>query len=250
MLVAVGLTFMLLLSATTQSSDIPSSFDWRDNGGNFVTPVGDEGSCASCWAFAATGLVESWYAIQNDITDPEINLSEQTLISCSHDGSCSHGGNIGQALDLIRDDGLPPEDCFSYEGEQDACNRCDDWKSKVTKIPGWSWVDEDNANDEAIKRALMKGPVTAWFHAHSDFESYTGGVYQCEGEVEADHFVLLIGWDDSEGAWLAKNSWGSDWGEGGFFKIAYDVCDIGQWVAQVGGDDSDEDDDQACGCGG
>ncbi len=216
--------------------DLPSSLDWRDNGGNFVTSPKHEGSCASCWAFAAVGMTESWYAIKNGIANPEIDLSEQTLVTCSHDGDCTRGGNMGMALDYIRDTGLPDENCFPYEGKLDSCDRCDDWKSNVTNIPGWSWVDKTHANDELIKRALMKGPVTAWFHVHSDFYEYTGGVYKCEGEKQADHFVLLIGWDDSEGAWIAKNNWGTDWGEGGFFKMAYDVCGIGQWVAQVDGD--------------
>ncbi len=251
MLFAFGLVVMTLLSTPTRSNDIPSALDWRDNGGNFVTAIKDEGSCESCWAFSAAAMTESYYAIQNSLSDPEIDLSEQALISCSGDGSCSTGGDMGEALNYVRDKGLPPEACFPYEGEQNACNLCDDWKSKVTKIPGWSWVDEEQADDEAIKSALMKGPVTAWFHVHSEFEDYTDGVYKCEGDYVGDHFVLLIGWDDSEGAWIAKNNWGTDWGEEGFFKIAYDACGIGQWVAQVkNGDDDDDDDDQGCGCGG
>ena len=249
-ILAISIGVVVLLVGSSNSNDLPSSLDWRDNGGNFVTPPGDEEDCASCWAFAAAGMTESYYAIKKGISNPTLDLSEQTLVSCSGDGSCIHGGDMGNALDFIRDNGLPPEDCFPYEGEQDSCNRCDDWKSNVTKIPGWSWVDENNASDESVKHALMKGPVTAWFHAHSDFEDYTGGVYQCEGEYEADHFVLLIGWDDSAGAWIAKNNWGTDWGENGFFKMAYDTCDIGQWVAQVGGEKDDEDDDEVCGCGG
>lgn len=232
------------------SNDLPSSLDWRDNGGNFVTTPKHEGDCQSCWAFAAAAMTETWYAIQNGLVDPDIDLSEQTLISCSGDGSCTRGGNMGEALDFIRDHGLPVEECFPFEGSQESCNRCEDWKSNVTKIPGWSWVNEDQAEDDDIKRALMKGPVTAWFHEHSEFESYTGGVYRCEGEYVGDHFVLLIGWDDSEGAWIAKNNRGDDWGEGGFCKIAYDSCGIGQWVAQVGGGNADDDNDRGCGCGG
>ncbi len=240
---------VILFLGSVDSGDLPSALDWRDNGGNFVTPARDEGSCASCWAFAAVGMAESYHAIQNNITAPTIDLSEQTLVSCSHDGSCTHGGDMGEALDFIRDTGLPDEDCFPYEGEQDSCNRCDDWKSSAVKIPDWSWVNEDSASDEAIKRALMKGPVTAWLHVHSEFEGYSDGVYKCEGEYEADHFVLLIGWDDSDGAWIAKNSWGANWGANGFFKIAYDVCGIGQWVARVGGDDEDDNDDEESCCG-
>jgi C1A family cysteine protease len=217
---------------------LPASLDWRNNGGNFVTSTSKEqGQCDSCWAFAATAMTESYYAITNKISNPTIDLSQQTLISCAQDGSCTYGGNIGQALDFIRDQGLPDESCFPYKGQQEDCGmRCADWASGAVKIPGWTWVDEDKADDEAIKRALMSGPVTAYFHEDSTFDAYTGGVYECPGErTDGNHFVLLIGWDDSAGAWIAKNSYGPGWGENGFFRIAYCTCGIGQWVAQVTG---------------
>ena len=243
----------VLSIGATDTTSLPQSLDWRDNNGNFVTTPKDEGDCASCWAFAAAAMTESYTAIENGDTDPTIDLSEQALISCSHDGSCSRGGDTGTALDYIRDKGIPDEDCFPYEGAQDDCGKiCDDWESRVTKIPGWSWATKDDADTDAIKQALEKGPVTSWMHLMSDFENYTGGVYHCESsEHLGDHFVLLVGWDDADGAWIAKNNWGTDWGDGGFFKIAYGVCGIGQWAARVGGHNAgDDDDDEQCGCGG
>ena len=219
--------------ATSSAGDLPESLDWRDNGGNFVTVAKDEAHCNSCWAFAATAMVESWYAISNGITDPSIDLSEQTLVSCAHDGSCSRGGNISGALNFIRDVGIPDESCFPYEGSQESCNRCDDWESRSVTIPGWNWVEEETVDIHAIKNALVDGPVTAWMHLRSDLEDYSDGVYTCEGEYVGDHFVLLVGWDDVEGVWIVKNSWGPDWGDNGFFKIAWNVCAIGEWIAHV-----------------
>ncbi len=100
-LLKVMVVFVLVSLFGACDPDLPGSFDWRDNGGNFVTSPKDEGSCASCWAFAAAGMVESWCAIKNGITNPDTDLSEQTLISCSHDGSRTHGGDMGEALDFI-----------------------------------------------------------------------------------------------------------------------------------------------------
>lgn len=251
--VIYGLLLCLLVTdiGILSSDDLPGSLDWRDNGGNFVTSPKDEEECASCWAFAAAGMTESYHAIKNNVTDPTLDLSEQTLVSCSHDGSCTRGGDMAEALDFIRDTGLPDETCFPYEGQQEKCDRCEGWKSSVTKIPGWSWVTESTKDNDAVKRALQKGPVTAWFQPEYNFEGYTGGTYQCDsGDQEENHFVLLIGWDDSEGVWIAKNNWGSDWGESGFFKIAYNACSFGKWVARVGGKNVEDDDDEAgCGCG-
>lgn len=233
-LAALGLS----CDGSGDDSPLPASLDWRDHGGNFVTSTSKEqGLCDSCWAFAATAMAESYYAISHRISNPTIDLSQQTLISCADDGSCTNGGNIGQALDFIRDQGLPDESCFPYKGEQEGCDaRCADWAAGAVTIPGWAWVDEDTVDDEAIKHALMNGPVTAFFHEDSGYDAYTGGVYKCEGErTEGSHFVLLIGWDDAAGAWIAKNSYGPNWGENGFFRIAYGTCGIGQWVAQVTG---------------
>ena len=243
--------FVLMINVgNISSNDLPDKLDWRSNGGNFVTSPKDEEECASCWAFAAAGMTESYHAIKNNETNPTLDLSEQTLVSCSHDGSCTHGGNMAKALDFIRDTGLPDETCFPYEGEQENCNRCEDWKSKVTKIPGWSWVTESTKDNDAVKRALMKGPVTAWFKPGIDFEEYTGGIYKCKSDDSENHFVLLIGWNNSKGCWIAKNNWGTDWGESGFFKIDYDTCVIGKWVARVGGKDAEDDEDETgCGCG-
>ncbi len=97
----------------------PPSLDWRDNGGNFVTPVRNQGGCGSCWAFATAAALESSVLREANtpITteNPDLNLSEQVLVSCgtsgSNDaGSCS-GGVIQYASDYIRDTGLPLETC-------------------------------------------------------------------------------------------------------------------------------------------
>jgi hypothetical protein len=69
------------------------------------------------------------------------------------------------------------------------------------------------------------------------FHTYVGGVYEWWNPVSRNHGVLLIGWDDSlphshgSGAWIVKNSWGTDWGEGGYFKIAYGAAMFGCYVA-------------------
>ena len=71
--------------------DLPASLDWRNNGGNFVTPVRDQGGCGSCWAFASTAGLESSALIANQTPGKDLNLSEQVLISCGGEGSCGGG---------------------------------------------------------------------------------------------------------------------------------------------------------------
>ena len=85
----------------------PASLDWRSNGGNFVTPVRDQGGCGSCWAFAATAALESNVLIGNHSPGIDLNLSEQVLVSCGSAGSCNGGspGSSGSVLPKHRDPG-------------------------------------------------------------------------------------------------------------------------------------------------
>jgi C1A family cysteine protease len=64
--------------------------------------------------------------------------------------------------------------------------------------------------------------VVAVFDVYTDFFSYDSGVYSyVSGEYEGGHAILIVGWNDSDSAFIVKNSWGTGWGESGFFKIAY-----------------------------
>ena len=62
---------------------LPSHIDWRDNGGNYVTPIRDQKSCGSCWAFATTAALESATLITLGTPGVDLNLAEQMLVSCS-----------------------------------------------------------------------------------------------------------------------------------------------------------------------
>ena len=80
---------------------IPESFDWRNNYGNWVTPVRNQRSCGSCWDFSAVSQVETWWKIHHSNLDSAIDLSEQFVLSCT-DGSCA-GWSVSSAMDFIRD---------------------------------------------------------------------------------------------------------------------------------------------------
>jgi hypothetical protein len=61
-----------------------------------------------------------------------------------------------------------------------------------------------------------------------DFFCYDGGVYKYDyGDFMGNHAICVIGYDDAQNCWICKNSWGTGWGENGFFKIAYGQCGMG-----------------------
>jgi hypothetical protein len=210
-----------MLTSGTPVEVLPPSLDWRDNGGNFVTPVRNQGGCGSCWAFATTAGLESYTLIANDTPDVDLNLSEQVLVSCGNAGSCS-GGYPTTASRFIMDVGLPVESCYPYNATDGSCsNACPSWQSSAYKIKTYSYLWTPSV--DVIKSALYDhGPVPATMAVYTDFFSYVSGIYSySSGNLAGYHAVLIVGYNDSDQYFIVKNSWGTGWGEGGFFRIAY-----------------------------
>lgn len=200
----------------------PATLDWRNvSGVGYVSPVKNQGSCGSCWAFATTAGLESQFMM--DMEGMPIDLSEQILVSCSGAGSCS-GGSSATASNFIRDVGLPLESCFKYTATNNSCsNACLDWQSNTHKITGWHRPSSTTITVNDIKNALYAyGPVITTMYVYSDFYYYRSGVYSyTSGSYVGAHAVLTVGYDDERQAFIVKNSWGSGWGESGYFMIAY-----------------------------
>ncbi len=204
--------------------DLPSTYDWRDYGG--VTAVKSQGSCGSCWDFAAIGALEAAIKIH---TATEYDLSEQQILSCATYGYGCGGGHASYAWSYIRDYGAVSETCMPYEAD-DTVPCTDSGCAKLATVR--EWIDVPNDVD-AIKSAVLTGPVTSAFHVYDDFGSYGGGCYEHAGDDAPNHLVVIIGWDDNgcgagDGAWLCKNSWGDTWGNSGFFWIKWGTCNIGR----------------------
>ena len=200
---------------------LPAKFDWRNNGGDWTTPVKNQGNCGSCWIFGSLAQVESWWKIHNNLPGSMIDLSEQFVLSCEQSGSCN-GGNIQLALDFYQTTGVPTEVCMAYKATDavDCSTACPDWQNEAMKIPGWAFVTLEKAVIDDIKNALLIQPVTSVYLVYQDFMSYSKGVYShVTGTLLGSHNVLITGWDDAEKCWICKNSWGLSWGEKGYFRI-------------------------------
>jgi C1A family cysteine protease len=203
---------------------LPAALDWRDRNGNWVTSIRDQGDCGSCWAFATTAVLESIVKISMNLGD-DIDLSEQTLLSCSGAGDCG-GGYDYLAAEYIRTTGIPRENCFPYSASDEPCNPCTGWLARVIRIRSWDWAATTVSGIEA---ALQNGPLSTYMTVYSDFYHYRSGVYQVSSGAtdEGGHLVTIIGYDHPGGYWICKNSWGSGWGEDGFFRIQMGQADIG-----------------------
>jgi len=203
----------LTLRASTAYDE---SFDWRNKDGkDWMTPVKSQGLCGCCWAFSAIGVVEAAINIYTNDPDIDMDLSEQHLVSdCCNAGSCG-GGTPHRALEYIRDTGVPAEGCFPYIASDCACAPCTDWAGNSWGIENYIYV---SPSTDAFKSALQAyGPISVVMTAPDDWFYYVGGVYEPTWSVTngvgwANHAVVLVGWNDSEGCWIVKNSWGEDGG--------------------------------------
>jgi uncharacterized repeat protein (TIGR01451 family) len=204
----------------------PPVFNWRDS--SIVTPVKNQGQCGSCWDFAATGAFEAAIKHYDGV---EYDLSEQQVMSCNIYESGCGGGWAEPVYELFQRYGAVLESCMPYQAIDGVpCTQelCD----VVAKLKDWVYVENDV---NAIKTALLIGPVYSAFSVYQDFSYYTSGCYEYTwGSYRGGHAIVIVGWDDNacgtgQGAWICKNSWGSGWGDlGGYFYIKWENCGIGR----------------------
>lgn len=201
-----------------------SVWDWRNhNGHNWMTPIRDQGPCGSCWAFGALGVLEPMIKIFWNDPDFSVDLSEQYLVSCSN-GSCN-GYTLSGTANFLMTDGTTDEDCFPYQASDLPCeDRCSDWEARLRKIESWEWVSSDS-----VKFSLMAGPLYTGMIVYPSFFYYTGGVYESlpGEEPVGGHAVVICGWNDADSCWICKNSWGTGWGEEGWFRIKWGDSELG-----------------------
>ncbi len=224
----------------TPQGNLPDAFDWRDEIEGGLPPVKNQGSCGSCWAFGTVASLECNIKIKDgDVVD----LSEQWLVSCNQDGYGCGGGwwchdyfMENGKTDPCGDSGAVLEEDFPYTASDDPCN-CP--YPHEYFIEDWAYVGDPNgvAEVDEIKQAIYDyGVVSVAVCVNTDFKNYDGGVFSGPTCSSINHAVALVGWDDNqgtEGVWFLRNSWGSGWGENGYMKIEYGVCDVGYRTIRI-----------------
>jgi len=224
---AAALSEYLSSARSLDSFGAPASIDWRNNGGNFVTDVKNQGGCGSCVAFGTIASVESQIKILRG-ANFAINLSEAHLFYCharSENRNCGNGWWPDKAFNFFQSQGVTEDAYYPYTaGDQNCSGKLAGWDSHLTKITGYTKIN----GIEAIKEYVAtKGPVEACFSVYNDFYNYRTGVYRyTTGALLGGHCVCIVGYNTAGGYWICKNSWGTGFGESGFFKIAFGQCGI------------------------
>ncbi|MFF5184107.1 C1 family peptidase [Streptomyces sp. NPDC000345] len=220
-------------AAASQAADLPAAFDLRNIGGlDYTTPVKDQGTCGSCVAFGTVATMEHVvrYIDRAPYLPADFSEAHAFFVHGRAEGrTCETGWLPEPLLEKARDAGITFDDYFPYTPQnQDGSKLNPDWPNRRANVVNWT---NDTNDPVAIKRNIATyGSVVACFEVYQDFFSYGGGVYRHQsGELAGGHCVCLVGYDDAQSCWIAKNSWGLDWGEQGFFRIGYGECGIESW---------------------
>lgn len=242
---------------------LPDTFDAREAWPDCksIQEVRDQGSCGSCWAFGAVEAMSDRFCIHSNGTMTP-HISAEDLLSCCG-FSCGMGCNGGypmSAWKYFESHGLvtggqfnTSEGCQPYSiaacdhhvvGHLDPCSgegstpkcktECEAGYPKTYKADkhfGTSPYSVSSSQDQIMTEMFKNGPVEAAFTVYEDFPLYKSGVYQhTTGGALGGHAIKILGWgtEDSTPYWLVANSWNSDWGAAGFFKIlrGKDECGI------------------------
>jgi len=211
----------------------PATFDAREKWSNCasIKEIRDQRQCGSCWAFGAAEAMSDRICIHKN---QPIRLSTEDINSCSHStwsscGSCQ-GGQPGCAWTYWVNVGVVTDECYPYTAGKDSSMSTPECKKKCTGN-GADWNADKHKGqktyslygEESMKTELAtNGPFEVAFTVYADFMSYQSGVYHhTSGGYEGGHAVKLIGYGEENGEkyWTCANSWNTDWGENGFFRI-------------------------------
>ena len=216
----------------TPKLNTPDNFDWGDEGA--VTPVKNQGSCGSCWAFCTVANLEGLYFIKHKEL---LRFSEQQLVDCDTFDQGCNGGLMENSFEWIKQNGgLCLEDDYQYKGYEGTCNNS---VNKVVKVTDWTLLD--SMDEEVIKDYLYNtGPLAVALNADT-LQYYSSGIlssdsYDCD-PAGMNHGVTMTGYGVDNGIkyWKVKNSWGTSWGENGYFRIlrGKGTCGINTYITSA-----------------
>lgn len=226
---------------------LPLNWDWRNVGGiSYIPNVKVQGACGSCYTFSSITSLESRLRIMTNNKDTT-QFSVQFPLSCNFYSEGCDGGYPYFVGKFFNEFEIVPEECFPYKENNDRCGNVCDYtkykkKYKVTKYDyiGGFYGGTNEVN--MLKELRARGPIPGNIRVPYTFNYYKTGVYSAKhlepsrsdsflskttmvdrhlSWEKVEHSITLVGYGEEKGVkyWIGMNTWGTGWGEDGFFKI-------------------------------
>jgi cathepsin X len=228
---------------------LPDNWDWRNiEGINYVTISKNQHIpiyCGSCWAHGPTSALADRFMMHDGGRTTPISLSTQVIVNCQPGAGSCFGGNPQDVYDFAYQYGIPDDSCQQYVAHNSptpycnplqVCETCkspapdEDSDDKSTCSPvtnykryyAWEYGRVNGADNMKLE-LYERGPIDCGIEVTTSFHAYSGGVYHEHKDTpwEINHSIAVVGWG-KEGEleyWIGRNSWGTYWGENGYFRI-------------------------------
>lgn len=210
----------------------PDHFDWRNR--SAVTAVKNQLNCGACWAISTVENVESMYAIA---TGQLVEFSVQQMVDCSNNSNHGcNGGDTCAAMQWLRENRikLATERAYPFTA---TTGKCRSTVSDVTAELVDYTCERLVGNEERMLDLIANvGPLATAVDATA-WQDYLGGIIRYHCDAGRNHAVQVVGYDlrGEVPHYIVRNSWGSQYGHGGYLYIAVgkNLCGIAEEVSTV-----------------
>jgi len=206
-------------------ADIPNKYDYRTAHPECPHKIVNQGGAGSVVPLVTSQILSDRMCLA---TKQSVDLSANYISSCCFD--CGH--RLSSAFTFLQTNGTVTSTC---SGRSLNCiTKCVD--GSTPKFYKAKSFEHDSTIPVIQKEIYDNGPVTATFTVYQDFMTYTGGIYvHRTGSLYGEHAAVILGWgyQGPTNYWICANTWGPNWGENGYFRIAFNTIDLEQEVFSV-----------------
>lgn len=216
------------LTDPATSGPVPTRVDLRSQYLDGCLQVRNQGECGWCVGHAAGATLDALYCAEG-CPPPRVSMAH--LWSVGHGGTigdCGPGWYVDEGLAAVASNTLVSESTWPYTNGSRGMNSTRPSSAELAMqgrygATGYTMIADDADKVTNIKRALASGRAVSvwsgvcfsqgWQNGTTVIDTPTGGC------VDGYHAYTIVGYDESTGEFLALNSWGTNWGNGGYMRL-------------------------------